>query len=139
MAEYAKPLPDITPVTRPFWEGARAHKLLIQRCRRCGHVRFPPAPVCPECLAPATDWVEARGRGEVVSWVVFHQVYFEGFRAEAPYNVTLVRLDEGPSLLTNVVGIPNERLKVGMPVEVVFEEATPEVTLPKFRPVEGQP
>ena len=48
MAEYAKPLPDITPVTRPFWEGARAHKLLIQRCRRCGHVRFPPAPVCPE-------------------------------------------------------------------------------------------
>jgi uncharacterized OB-fold protein len=75
----------------------------------------------------------------VVSWVVFHQIYFEGFRAEAPYNVALVRLDEGPSLLTNVVGIPNEELTIGMPVSVVFEDATAEVTVPKFQPVEGRP
>lgn len=139
MAEYRKPLPEVTPVTRPFWEGARAHRLLVQECRACGHRRFPPAPVCPECLSPTAEWVESRGRGEVVSWVVFHQVYFEGFREEAPYNVALVRLDEGVSLLTNVVGIPNERLHVGMPVEVLFEEATPEITLPKFRAVEARP
>jgi uncharacterized OB-fold protein len=138
LTSYTKPLPELTPVTRPFWEGARARKLLVQQCRPCGVLRFPPSPVCPECLSPSADWVETSGRARVVSWVVFHQIYFEGFRAEAPYNVALVRLDEGPLLLTNVVGIPNERLEIGMPVAVVFEDATAEVTVPKFRPLEGR-
>jgi len=132
-AGYAKPLPRITGENRPFWEAARRHELRLQRCGACGRFRYPPAPVCPQCLSEDAEWAPVSGRGKVSTFVVMHKVYFPSFAGDAPYNVVQVELDEGPRLTANLVGVPNAEIAVGMPVEVVFDDVTPDVTLPRFR------
>ena len=131
--DYAKPLPEITEDNRPFWEGCKQHKLLLQRCSKCGHLRDA-APICPECWSADHDWVEASGRGTVYSWIVVHQRYGRAFEDDLPYNVTIVELEEGPRLLTNLVEIDNADIRPGLSVEVVWDDVTEEITLPKFRP-----
>ncbi|TET74616.1 MAG: Zn-ribbon domain-containing OB-fold protein [Dehalococcoidia bacterium] len=134
MVEYNKPLPQITPENKPFWEACKQHELSLQRCQDCGHLRLP-SPICQKCLSMNSEWVKVSGRGKVYTWVVIHQRYHPGFVEELPYNVTLVELEEGPKLITNIVGCNNEDLRIGMEVEVVFEDVTEEITLPKFKPV----
>ncbi len=133
ITDYSKPLPEITEDNQPFWDGCREHKLLLQRCSRCGHLRDA-NPLCPECWASDHDWVEASGRGSVYSWIVVHQCYSKAFEDDLPYNVAIVELEEGPRLLTTLMEIDNDDIRPGMQVEVVFEDVTEEVTLPKFRP-----
>lgn len=134
MTDYQKPLPEITDANRPFWDGLRAGQLLLQKCDRCGHVRYPISHVCPECLEAGHEWVPMSGRGEVFSYVVFHQVYNKAFADDVPYNVALVQLDEGPRMFSNVVGVPNDEVAVGTRVRLVFDPVTEEVTLPRFTP-----
>jgi len=134
LAQLARPLPIISPVNRPFWEAARRHELRLQRCHACDRFWYPPGPVCPRCWSRQYDWAAVSGRGAVTSWVVFHQVYFQYFRDRVPYAVVQVELEEGPRLLANLVGATNADIRMGMPVEVCFEEVTAEVTLPQFRP-----
>jgi uncharacterized OB-fold protein len=133
MAAVDKPLPQITPEMAPFWEAARRHQLVVQRCRGCGAHRFPARDICSRCLSRDAEWALVCGRGTVFSYAVMHQVYHPGFADEVPYAVVQVELEEGGRLLTNVVDCPPDELTIGMPVEVVFEDRTPEVTLPKFR------
>lgn len=132
--DYAKPLPQIDNWNRPFWEGARRHELVFPRCADCGHAFLPPGPVCPACRSPRLDWPKASGRATVESWVVFHQNYFKGFKDDVPYNVALVRLAEGPLLMTNVTDIDNAALARGLEVEVHFRDATETIAIPLFRP-----
>ena len=134
MSEYAKPLPHVTPLTQPFWEAAKAGRLVVQQCGACGQRRFPPSKICDSCLSDAATWVDVSGQGTVWSVCEFHRAYFKSFAAELPYNVALVRLDEGPRLYTNIVGIPYEAIKIGMRVNAVFEPVTDDVTLVKFGP-----
>lgn len=134
MAEYAKPLPDLTSDNRPFWDACREGRLSMQRCSHCGHIRYPVAPLCPQCLSEHTEWLTMNGGGEVMARLVFHHVYHKAFAAEVPYNVVLVQLDEGPRMFSNVVGVPNEQVQVGMRVRATFDPVTPEVTIPRFRP-----
>jgi hypothetical protein len=82
-----------------------------------------------------SEWVRVSGRGRVYTWVVIHQRYHPGFAGELPYNVAIVELEEGPRLITNIVGCKNEDLRIGMEVEVIFDDATDEITLPKFKSV----
>jgi uncharacterized OB-fold protein len=131
---YSKPLPRLTAENRPFWAAAKRHQLRLQRCQECGRFRYPPAPVCPDCFGERADWASVSGRGTVTTWVVFHKVYFPAFADDVPYNVVQVELEEGPRLTANLVGIANDRIAVGMPVEVLFDDVTPEVTLPRFQP-----
>ncbi|HLZ71154.1 MAG TPA: Zn-ribbon domain-containing OB-fold protein [Dehalococcoidia bacterium] len=131
---YAKPLPEPDVWSRPFWEAAQQHELRMQRCAGCGHLRFPPGPTCTRCLSPEASWELLSGRGRIWSWTVFHQLYYAGFKDELPYNVALVELEEGPRLYTNIVGIENDALREGLAVEVTFEQATDEITIPRFRP-----
>ena len=133
MSEYRKPLPRITPDNRPFWEAARRHELRLQRCDACGRFRYPPGPMCPDCLSERFEWRRVSGRGMISSWVVFHKVYFPAFAGDAPYAVVQVELEEGPRLVSNLVGSPREEISIGMPVEVVFDDVTPELSLPRFR------
>jgi len=135
MAGYQKPLPEITPAMRPFWEAARHHQLAVQRCRGCGAHRFPARDICSRCLSREADWVPVSGRGAVLSWAVMHQVYHPGFAADVPYAVVVIELEEGARLVSNLVDCPLDAIAAGMPVEVVFEDVTPDVTLPKFRPL----
>jgi len=132
--DYAKPLPQIDNWNRPFWDGAKRHELLFPRCADCGHAFLPPGPVCPKCQSSSLDWQQASGKATVESWVVFHQNYFKGFKDDVPYNVCMVRLDEGPMLMINVTGIDNASISRGMEVEVHFRDATDTITIPLFRP-----
>jgi uncharacterized OB-fold protein len=116
----------------PVWEAARRRELVVQRCSGCGALRFPARELCSACLSRAVSWTGVTGRGVVFSFAVMHQAYHPGF--EVPYAVVVVELDEGVRLLTNLLGVRPGDIAIGMPVEVVFEDVTGEVTLPKFRP-----
>jgi uncharacterized OB-fold protein len=131
--DAAKPLPIISDFNRPYWEGARRHELRIQRCNACRKVWAPNAPVCPHCFSEDYSWEKTDGRGKIASWVVFHKVYHPGFARDVPYNVAFVELAEGPRIISNIVGVKNEELQIGMPVEVVFEDVNDTISLPKFR------
>ena len=129
-----KPLPAITEDGAPYWAATREGTLSVQRCTACGHLRFPPALVCPKCLAEAHEWTALSGRGRIYSFIVVHRPQHPGFFADAPYNVAIVELDEGIRLHTNIIDCANEDLAIDMPVEVVFEKVDDEVTLLYFAP-----
>jgi uncharacterized OB-fold protein len=127
----SKPRPRPAPESLPFWEAARAHRLQLPRCNACSRHWFPPARRCPHCLSSDLVWVEASGRGRIYSFVVFHRVYHPAFESDVPYVVAIVELDEGPRLLTNIVGTPPEDVRCDMRVRVIFEDFN-DYTLPKF-------
>ena len=134
MSEYRKPLPRIDEESRGYWEALARHELYFQRCRTCGTKRFPPRAVCPVDLSSATEWVRASGCATVHSFTVTYQNQAPGFRESLPYVLAVVELEEGLRLMTNVVGCPPDAVRIGMRVEIEFDDVTPEVTLPKFRP-----
>ena len=134
MSEYAKPLPSVDEREKPFWEAARRHELVMQRCLDCGRFRNPPAELCPVCLSSRSEWSRVIGRGTVYSWVVYHRAFHPAFVPDLPYAVALIELEEGPRLFSNIVSCNLKDIHIGMPVEVVFDDVTDEVTLPKFKP-----
>lgn len=134
MFAIEKPLPRPTEDSAPYWEAAQRGELRMQRCGECEHVRFPPALLCPRCWSERTEWVRLSGRATVFSWIVVHQSQHPAFNADTPYNVTIVELEEGPRLHTHLIDCAHDQIRIGMPVEVVFEKVNDEVTLPKFRP-----
>ena len=129
-----KPLPMATEDTEPYWDGAKAGELRLQRCGGCGHWRFPPSVLCPRCLSEDSEWRATSGRGKVHTFIVVHRPQHPAFYEDVPYNVAIVELDEGPRLHTRIVGCPNEEIAIGMPVEVTFERKNDDVTMPYFRP-----
>jgi len=133
--KYAKPLPRIDEESKGFWEACQRHELALQRCRECGKVRYYPRALCPHCLSDRTEWVLSSGRGTVYTFTVTYQNQAPGFRDSLPYVMAYVELDEGVRMLTNIVDCDPAQVKIGMPVQVVFEDATPEVTVPKFKPL----
>lgn len=132
-----KPVPAPDELSAPFFEGARKGLLMIQRCTECGAYLAPGSRACTGCLGEALAWVPASGRGTVFTFGVMHQRYHPAFASEIPYNVAVVELEEGPRLNTNLVGVPNEEIRVGMAVEVTFDRLTDEVSIPKFRRAGG--
>ena len=133
--QYKKPLPRGDEESKGFWEACRRHELYVQKCRTCGALRYYPRALCPACLSDDTDWILSSGRGTVYTYTVMHQNQAIGFREELPYVLAYVELAEGVRMLTNIVGCAPEDLRIGMPVELTFEDANDEVALPKFRPV----
>jgi uncharacterized protein len=133
-AKPRKPLPRPAPESVPFWEAANNHRLELPRCNACGKFWFPPSRSCPHCLAADFAWTPVSGRGTVFSFVVFHRVYHPAYEGEVPYVVALIALEEGPRMLSNVVGIPPEQVRCDMPVKVVFDDVADGVALPKFTP-----
>ena len=134
MAEYQGPLPVPDKDSAEFWDAARRHQLVIQQCLECQKFRFYPRSVCPHCLSDRFAWRAASGRGAVYSFTVIHRAPSAAFRDRVPYVLALIELEEGVRMMSNVVDCEPGALKIGMPVEVVFEEVTADVTLPKFRP-----
>ncbi|MGE0821844.1 MAG: Zn-ribbon domain-containing OB-fold protein [Candidatus Binatia bacterium] len=133
MAEYKKPLPVIEKWSAPYWEAAKRHEFVAQKCRACGYMHLPPGPVCTNCLSDDQEWVRLSGKGTVNSFGVYHQLWHPGFKDEIPYNVALIELSEGPQIISQVVGCANDELACGIEVEVTFDDVTPEISLPKFR------
>ncbi len=137
MGEYKKPLPTPDIETKEYWEGCRRHELLMQKCKDCGTYSFPPMPMCNVCHSMSREWVKVSGRGKIYSWFVVHHATHPDFVDDVPYAVVLVELGEQADLRipSNMVDCLIEDIKAGMPVEVVFDDVTDEISLPKFRPV----
>ena len=130
-----KPIPVPTRETQPYWEGCKQHELRIQKCAACGHYQFYPRLYCTACMSDRVEWVRASGRGKVLSFTIAYRPVTQAFAADVPYAVALITLDEGPQLMSNVVGCPPEKVQIGMPVEVTFEDWTEDISVPKFKPV----
>jgi uncharacterized OB-fold protein len=131
-APFTKPLPQIDDRNRPHWTGNAAGELRVQCCNDCKTTRFPASRWCPHCLSEDTSWQPTSGKGQVWSFCVFHRAYFKGFAGDIPYAVALIELDEGVKIYSNLVGVPREKINIGMRVRAVFEKVNEEVTLVKF-------
>jgi uncharacterized OB-fold protein len=130
------PMPVPSVMTQPFWDVCRQHRLCVQRCEACGKLRFYPSAGCPHCASTGYSWRELSGRGSVYSWIVVDKTHHPYWQRRAPYVCAIVELEEQaslfmPGLLTDV---PSADVRAGMPVEVAFEDASPEISLPRWRP-----
>ena len=131
-----RPIPESTPETEEFWAGARRGELRIQRCNACGKAYFFPRPFCPFCSSKDIAWFTASGRGKLYSYVITHRPAY-GFQDYTPYVIAVVQLEEGPRMMTNIIGVEPtpENLPIDLPVEVTWEKQDDKITLPIFRPV----
>jgi len=118
----AFPVPEVAgdPATRPFWDGIKAGRLLLERCLRCQAVIWYPRGFCPRCGSAATEWIEASGRGTVYTYTVARRS-FGGWAAAVPYVIAYIELAEGPRVLSNVVGAAPDEVSIGLEVEVVMK------------------
>ncbi len=133
----SRPVPTPDEASAPYFEGARQGRLLLMRCGECGTLRFPARPLCEACWSDEVEWVPASGRGIIYTYGIMHQVYHPAFASLVPYAIVVVELEEGPRMISNLVGVANDQILVGMPVEVVFEEVGEGVYVPYFRPRAG--
>ena len=136
-SEYQKPLPRpmLPELTQPFWEAAKRHELVLPRCRKCSRYHFYPRELCPFCLSKELEWAPASGRGYLYSYAVVNQPANPAFAADVPYVYAIVRLVEGVTMPSNVVGYADiDDLRVDMPLVAVFDDVTPDWTLVKFKP-----
>jgi uncharacterized OB-fold protein len=124
------PLPAANAETLPWWEAAREHRLVAQRCSACGALRHPPGPVCPACSSTESDWQELSGRGVVYTYTVVHQQFVP---ADVPYIVIAVELDEGVRMVSNLVDAATNEVAIGQRVAVTWEDMGPALALPRFR------
>jgi len=131
------PPPLADAITLPFWQAAVGHRLVVQRCTECGRTRLPPAPVCPECRGTESDWKEVSGRGEVYTYTLVHRPIAVG--QPLPTAIAVIALEDagGVRMISNLVGIDSAQIRIGMPVEVVFEDMSTDLAIPRFRPRSG--
>jgi uncharacterized OB-fold protein len=131
MADYTRPIPEADEESREFYEGARRHELMLMRCKSCGAWRLPSRPRCPDCWSTDTEWARASGRGTLHSFGIMHQK-FPGFEDAVPFNFATVELEEGPRIVSNVVGVPDAELRCDMPLQAVFDDVAEDATLVRF-------
>ncbi len=125
-------VPQPTGDTREFWEGCKEKRLRFQQCADCGHVRWPPSNLCPVCHSLEARWIDSSGRGRIYTFTVYHVAFHPAWKDKVPYVTAVVELEEGPRFLSNIVDAHPQTLSIGMPVEVVWEEAG-EYFVPRFR------
>ncbi len=120
--------PDVNdPGTAPFWKGTKEGKLVVQACTKCGYLRWPPGPLCNECLSSDTEWREISPTGKLWSYAVYHRAMNPRFKDQIPYTVALVELDDGPRMYGRLVGDAKD-FQMGAPVRAVFQEIDAGVT-----------
>jgi len=133
---YTKPLPMIEPEAQPYWDSLKQHQMKVQRCADCSRWTFAPRTMCPGCMGVNLEWTPVSGKATVYSTCNFHHGFRPGYKKEdLPYNLSIVELEEGVRMMTNVVGIPVSEVKIGMPLQLEYDDVTDEITLAKFRPV----
>lgn len=132
-----RPMLDPTPLTEGFWAAAERHELVVQACDGCGTLRHYPQPMCPECWSVGWSWRPVSGRGRVYTYTVSHQAFHPAWADRLPVAIATIELDEGVRMVTDLPGTDTDRVHIGMPVEVFFDEVLAgdgrPVTLPRFR------
>jgi uncharacterized OB-fold protein len=139
MSQYQKPLPQADPTTAPYWESVKAHAMKIQKDNDTGKFFFYPRGLSPFSLSGNISWEPVSGKGTVYAFTIVNLNRAPGFADELPYVVALIELEEGVRVMSNVIDVEPDpqHVKVGMPVEIVYEDVTDEITLPKFRPAQA--
>ncbi len=135
---YAKPIPKPSPLTQPFWDGAKAGKLMLPRCTECSRVHWYPRHICPFCHSMNLEWIEASGEGRIHTYAVQNRA-FGGWAAEVPFVTAYIDLAEGDRMVTVLRGVDARdpaSIKIGSKVKVEFEEASDDIHIPFFRLVE---
>jgi uncharacterized protein len=129
-------LPNPDNETLPFWDGAREGRLVIRRCNACGEAFFYPRPFCPRCWSDDVGWIDASGRATLYTWSIVHVNDLPPFHERVPYVAAIVTLEEGPRMMTNVVGVDFDDLDADMALRVTFRSISdePPVTIPVFEP-----
>jgi uncharacterized OB-fold protein len=123
--ERTIPTPAVTPETRPFWDAAEEGRLVVKRCAACGRPHHYPRAICPFCGSDRTEWMPASGRGTIYSYSVMRRV-------AAPYAIAYVTLDEGVTMMTNIVDCDLDAIRIGQPVRVVFRPTDGGPPVPMF-------
>jgi hypothetical protein len=128
------PPPMADHETLPWWQAAAEHRLVVQRCTACQHTRLPPAPVCPECRSFESDWKELSGRGEVYTYTLVHRPLAAG--QTLPFAIAVIALEDsgGLRMISNIVDVEMEQISIGMAVELVWEDMSESLAIPRFRP-----
>ena len=134
MSDTLAPLPEPSIETQPFWDAVQQRKLVMPKCASCGAVTFPPTVACPQCSGKEFTWTEMSGRGTVYSFTVYHRLYHPAFKEKVPYVVAVIALDEGPRIISNVIGIPPDDVRCELPVQVTYDEVRDGYLIPKFLP-----
>ncbi len=135
---YAKPLPALTGLTKEFYGWCRQRELRFQRCARCEAWRHVPRDMCAACGSAEWRWERSGGRGRIFTWTLVARAMHPAFADDAPYAAVVIEMDEGVRVVSQVIDCPVDELAIDTPVQVVFEDVTDDVTLPKFRRVEGR-
>ncbi len=130
---YTKPLPTLAGHTEDFYGWCKKHELRFQQCTGCGAWRHVPRELCAECGSWDWEWMRSSGRGTVFTWTVAERPLHPAFADAAPYTPIVIAMEEGVRIVSEMVDCPHDQLVIDMPVEVVFDDVTPEITLPKFR------
>ena len=128
------PLPQPTALSQPHWDGCKRGELLVQRCLDCRGYVFIPQQACTHCLSDRLEWVRSSGTGTLYSYTTVYRPQQPSF--ETPYVSAIIEVEEGWYMLTNLIGLEPEDVRIGMPVEVDFHELSEEITLPYFRPAQ---
>ncbi len=131
---WNKPLPTVAGETKAFWDSCRRGQLVIQYCEGCDEYQWYPRGICADCWGESVRWVQSSGRGTVWTYTVTYQNRTPGFAEMVPYVLALVELEEGVRMFTNIVECNPRDVYIGMPVEVTFQTATPQITIPYFKP-----
>ncbi len=135
-SDYKKPLPLPYTDSRPYWDSLKAHEMRLQRCNLTGRFFFPPSPVSPWTLTDDFEWVPVSGRATLYTWTVHQRPNVPSFKDDVPYNTAIVELEEGVRIMSAIVDCPLDQLAIGMPLELVYDDVTDTITLPKFRPAQ---
>lgn len=137
MMTVTRPLPELSVLSEPFWAAARERRLVIQRCLGCDTYRFPPEIACSHCGSGDFEWSAVSGRATLYTWTVAHPPLLPFFRERAPWPIAVVQLEEGPRMVTNIIGVPVNGHEIGMPLAVDFEDVEGDITLVVFRRAGG--
>ena len=133
MSEYTKPVPTLEGMTKEFYDFCQKGELRFQKCCGCGRWRHVPRMMCSTCGSWDWEWAKSSGKGKLFTWTVVERPMHPAFADDAPYAPAMIELAEGVRMISWVIDCPPAELKRGMPVEVIFQKATDELTLPKFR------
>jgi uncharacterized OB-fold protein len=136
--QYDRPLPEVNSFTAPFWDYCKKHELRMQFCNRCNQWVWYPKALCPKCgRIDKIEWKKLSGKGIVYSFTVIRQVIdnAESFNRDIPFVIGLIELEEGPRIYSNIINVKPDDVSIGDKVEVVFEDVTKEISLPKFKKV----
>jgi len=128
------PPPLANATTLGWWEKAAEHELVVQRCTACQHTRFPPAPICPKCRSDEADWQTCTGKGEVYTFTTMYRPVAGDMTLPFVIGVIALKGSGGLRIISNIVGVDPGEIEIGMPVEVVWEDMSDDLAIPRFRP-----